>query len=363
VIPEHVYEHAIGEFFAPIAPLLRDRAVSEVMINGPHDIYVERAGKLERTDARFSSEAALLSALRVLAQYVRRPFDAEHPILEGRFPDGSRVEAVASPVAMGGAHVAIRRFSRDRLSIETMIESGSLDVVSAGWLRALVESKHNILVAGGTGTGKTSLLNVLTGFIPADERTVVLEDARELQPRGSHVVQLEARPNDERGRGAITIRDLFKAALRMRPDRIVVGEIRDGAALDLIQAMTSGHGGCLSTLHASHPRDVLSRLETMALMADVGLPLRALRAQIASAVDIIVQVARLRSGARVVSHVTEVRGLAADEQVELAELFVRRESSQHAAALTRVGAAPPIVERIRAHALSVPADLELGGAP
>jgi pilus assembly protein CpaF len=358
VIPEHVYEHAIGEFFAPIAPLLRDQAVSEVMINGPQRIYVERGGKLERTEARFASDAALLSALRVLAQYMNRPFDADHPILEGRLPDGSRVEAVAAPVAMGGAHVAIRRFTRDRLSVDALIASGSLDTVSAAWLRALVESKHNILVAGGTGSGKTSLLNVLTGFIPPEERTVVLEDARELQPRGEHVVQLEARPSDERGRGAITIRDLFKAALRMRPDRIVVGEIRDAAALDLIQAMTSGHGGCLSTLHASHPRDVLARLETMALMADLGLPLRALRAQIASAVDIIVQVDRLRSGARVVTHITEVRGLGANEQVELADLFTRRDAAGCAtAALTRIGAGAATVERLRAHALTWPSDL------
>ena len=360
MIPEHVFQHAIGEFFAPIAPLMHDRAVSEVMINGPHAIYVERGGKLERTEARFTSEAALLSALRVLAQYVDRPFDDDHPIFEGRLPDGSRVEAVAAPIAMGGAHVAIRRFARDRLSVEMLIASGSLDEVSAAWLRALVESKHNILVAGGTGTGKTSLLNVLTGFIPADERVVVLEDARELQPRGAHVIQLEARPNDERGRGAVTIRDLLKAALRMRPDRIVVGEIRDGAALDLIQAMTSGHGGCLSTLHASHPRDVLARLETMALMADVGLPLRALRAQIASAVDIVVQVDRLRSGARVVSHIAEVRGLDESEQVELVDVFVRAGGARSSGALQRVAAMPSVVTRMREHALSLPPDLERG---
>lgn len=353
MIPDHVYAHAIGEFFAPIAALLRDPTVSEVMINGAHAIYVERAGRLERTDARFASERALLAALRVLAQYVNRPFDQQHPILEGRMPDGSRVEAIADSIASGGAHVSIRRFARDQLSVEALVQSGSLDESSVAWLRAAVESKLNILVAGGTGTGKTSLLNVLSGFIPSEERTVVLEDARELQPRGAHVVQLEARPAGERGVRAVTIRDLFKATLRMRPDRIVVGEIRDEAALDLVQAMTSGHAGCLSTLHASHPRDVLARLETMALMADVELPLRALRAQIASAVDLIVHIDRLRSGARVVTHITELCGLDARDRVELADVFVRDEHSR----LRRVGASPALRERIQAHALSLPPDL------
>lgn len=324
MIPESVFRSTLDELFQPIAAFLADDSVSEVVINGPDAVFIEQRGRMLRTSACFESDAALVSALRVLAQYVGRPFDLEHPILEGRMPDGSRVEAVLAPLAKGGAHVAIRRFQKDKLSVEQLVASGSLDHGAVEVLRALVEHKKNILVAGGTGTGKTSLLNVLTGFIPDHERVVVLEDARELMPRSAHVVQLESRPADERGRGAVPVRALFKATLRLRPDRIVVGEIRDGTALDLLQAMTSGHGGCLSTLHASHPRDALTRLETMALMADVELPLRALRSQIASAVDIVVQIERIRSGARLVTHVSRVCELDEQGRYVLEDLLLRR---------------------------------------
>ncbi len=324
MVPESVYNHTLGELLQPVRCLLDDRRVTEIMINGADEIFVERSGRITRTEQRFSSEASLLAALRLLAQYAGRPLDAEHPILEARMPDGSRVEVVLAPIAMGGAHVSIRRFSSDLLNVKRLIEVGSLDDDTAALLHVLVAARQNLLVAGGTGTGKTSLLNVLSSFIPEGERIVVLEDARELSTRGRHVVSLEARPADEYGKGTITIRDLFKATLRMRPDRIVVGEIRDGAALDLIQAMTSGHGGCLSTLHASHPRDALGRLETMALMANVALPLSALRGQIASALDIVVQVERLRSGARVVSHISEVRGLNDAGEYVLCDLYARR---------------------------------------
>lgn len=364
MISEEVYARALRALLAPIAPLLDDSRVTEVMINGADCIYVERAGRIERTPARFRSEAALLSALRVLAQYVDRPFDEQHPVLEGRMPDGSRIEAIAAPIASGGTHVAIRRFSRDRLTVEALVADGALSPLAASWLRALVESKHNLLVAGGTGSGKTSLLDVLSGFIPSDERVVVLEDARELQPRGEHVVQLVARPADERGRGVVPIRDLLKAALRLRPDRIVVGEIRDGAALDLVQAMTSGHSGCLSTLHASHPRDALARLETMALMTDVKLPLGALRGQIACAVDFIVQLERLRSGARVVSEIAQVCGLDEHQRYHLRPLFVRRARTAHDPGQLQMEAAhEALVARVRASALQLPADLDREGAP
>jgi len=355
MVPESVYNHTLGELLAPVRGLLDDRCVTEIMINGPHEIFVERSGRITRTEQRFSSDGALLAALRLLAQYAGRPLDAEHPILEARMPDGSRVEAVLAPIAAGGAHVSIRRFSSDLLTVERLIEVGSLDDDTAALLRVLVAAKQNVLVAGGTGTGKTSLLNVLSSFIPDGERVVVLEDARELSPRGEHVVRLEARPADERGKGAITIRDLFKATLRMRPDRIVVGEIRDGAGLDLIQAMTSGHGGCLSTLHASYPRDALGRLETMALMTDVALPLSALRGQIASAVDIIVQVERLRSGARVVSHISEVLGLDDAGQYVLCDLYTRRDvRPDHIGALWPSGSLPRCAAHLERDGLSLP---------
>lgn len=308
MIPAHVFESTLRGFLAPVVTQLDDPTVTEVLINGPNDIFIERKGKLTRLDAKFSSADGLMSALKVIAQYVGRPLDTEHPILEGRLPDGSRVEALLPPVAPDGPSVAIRRFSKDKLTLAKLLAFEALTTDAAELLRLLIECKQNIVVAGGTGSGKTSMLNALSALIPDGERIVVIEDARELQLQRDHVVQLEARPPDAKGKGAISIRDLFKATLRMRPDRIVLGEIRGGEALDLVQAMTSGHGGCLTTVHATYPIDTLNRLETMAMMGGVELPLSALRSQLASAVDIIVQTARLRDGRRKVTHITEVVG-------------------------------------------------------
>ena len=321
MISQAIFDSTIRELLKPIAPFLDDESVTEVMINGPSEIFVERKGQLTRTDARFASADTLLSALRVVAQFVGRAFDEAHPILEARLPDGSRVEALLPPVAPDGPSVAIRRFSKERLTLEKLLQFGALTEDAAQTLRVLVECKRNIVVAGGTGSGKTSMLNALSAFIPAGERVVVIEDARELQLQREHVVQLESRPPDSKGKGAISIRDLFKATLRMRPDRIVLGEIRGGEALDLIQAMTSGHGGCLSTVHASYPIDTLNRLETLALMSGVELPLFALRAQLASAVDLVVQTARLRDGRRMVTHITEVCGSDPQHGYRLKDIF------------------------------------------
>jgi len=258
MIPAEVYEQTLLSLMAPVRPYLDDPRVTEIMINGPDRIYVERAGKVERVDARFDSQDALMSAIRNIAQYVGRPVGPFNSILEGRLPDGSRVEAVLPPSSSDGPSVAIRRFSKEKLTMNKLLEYGSLTQGAFDLLKALVMAKMNIIVAGGTGSGKTSLLNALSSFIPPEDRIVVIEDARELQLQQDHVVQLEARPADSRGRGQVTIRDLFKATLRMRPDRIVVGEIRAGEALELIQAMTSGHGGCLSTVHATYPSDTLA---------------------------------------------------------------------------------------------------------
>lgn len=326
MISNDLHRHHIDLLLEPIAPLLADPAVSEIMINGPYRIWVERQGRIASTRHRFHAVDDLLAALRAIAQSVGRPFGSDHPILEGCLPDGSRIEAVLSPIAAGGPAVCIRRFTRARLDL------GELDASGASWPEATarlceaVDRKRNVLVSGGTGSGKTSLLNALSTRIAPEERIVVIEDTRELQLAQPHVVQLEARPADARGRNAVSVRTLLRATLRLRPDRIVIGEIRGAEALDLVQAMTSGHGGSLGTVHASHPRDALARVETLALMSDVALPLAALRAQVASAVDVVVQVARARDGRRHVTHVANVDGLDARGDYRFGEVLAREDA-------------------------------------
>jgi len=282
---------------------------------------------------------------------------------EGRLPDGSRLQAVIPPANPDGPCVAIRRFFRETLTIARLIELGSLSPLAAQALQAFVVSKINLVVAGGTGSGKTSLLNALSGLIPSSERVIAIEDARELQLQQSHVVQLEARPADPRGRGAVSIRDLFRATLRLRPDRVIVGEIRGGEALDIVQAMTSGHGGCMGTLHATYPRDTMNRLETMALMNDIGLPLSALRAQIGSGLQLIVQVARVQDGSRKVTHITEVAGYDSSTQSYLLrDLFVRELQGGDAdpgvqSALVATGTRPHFLPQLSEHGVRLPDEL------
>ncbi len=324
MIPPAVYESTLRSFMSPIGQLLDDDTVTEIVVNGPDEIYVERKGRLTRVDSTFESRDKLMSTLRLVAQFAGRPLDEMHPILEAHLPDGSRIEALLPPVAPDGPLLSIRRFSKDRLTMERLLQLGALTPDAIETLRVLIECKRNIIVAGGTGSGKTSMLNAMSAFIPADERVLVIEDSRELQLQREHVVQLETRPSDARGKGAIGMRELFKASLRMRPDRIILGEIRGGEALDLIQAMTSGHGGCLATTHATYPKDTLNRLETLALMGGVDLPLHALRSQIASAIDFVVQTARFRDGRRRVTHITEVCGVDFRRGYELKDIFSNR---------------------------------------
>jgi pilus assembly protein CpaF len=359
MIPLEVFESTLRGFLSPVLAQLDDPSVTEILINGPNEVFIERKGKLTRTDSKFASTDALMSALRVIAQYVGRALDTEHPILEGRLPDGSRVEALLPPIAPDGPSVAIRRFSKDKLTLAKLLELGALTTDAAEALQILIECKQNIVVAGGTGSGKTSMLNALSALIPEGERIVVIEDARELQLQREHVVQLEARPADAKGKGAISIRDLFKATLRMRPDRIVLGEIRSGEALDLIQAMTSGHGGCLTTVHATYPIDTLNRLETMALMGGIELPLSALRSQLASAVDIIVQTSRMRDGSRKVTHITEVSGVDATHGYRIKDLFAFDptpntvgDNTLHQ--LVPTGVLPDCLQLLRSHGYALP---------
>jgi pilus assembly protein CpaF len=350
MIPSHIYAETLAALLAPIQPFLQDASVSEILINGPAQIFIERRGRLELTEARFESSAHVLAALRNVAQYAGTYVDERKPILEARLPDGSRLEAVLSPIAQDGPAVSIRRFSRVTMTLPRLVELGALGGDAAEALRAMVIAKCNIVVAGGTGSGKTSLLNVLAACAPAGERVLVLEDTRELEIARQHVVYLEARKPDEHGSGAISIRDLFRASLRMRPDRIIVGEIRGAEALDMVQAMVSGHGGCLGTLHASYPRDTLTRLETMCMMSDIEMPLSAIRMQIGSGIDAIVQVSRMPDGSRKISHITEVVGFDTERnRYELRDLFTRG-----AGELTPCGVLPSFHERLLEHGVDLP---------
>jgi len=302
-----VQDDVIGH--GPLQRLLDDPSVTEIMVSGPAMVYVEQDGKLTRSPARFVSEEQLRLVIERIVSRVGRRIDESSPLVDARLPDGSRVNAVIPPVAFSGSSLTIRKFSRDPFKIDDLIAFGTLTPEMAELLRACVQARLNVIVSGGTGTGKTTLLNVLSSFIPEGERIVTIEDAVELQLQQEHLVRLEARPSNTEGRGEITIRDLVRNSLRMRPDRIVVGEVRGGECLDMLQAMNTGHDGSLSTVHANSPRDAIARLETLVLMAGMDLPLRAVREQIASAVDVIVQLSRLRDGSRRITAVTEVQGM------------------------------------------------------
>jgi len=298
--------------FGPITPLLQDPTVSEIMVNGPHQIYVERKGKLVKTDINFYDDKHVLHIIEKIVAPLGRRIDESQPMVDARLPDGSRVNAIIPPLALNGPTLTIRKFADDPFTVNDLIGFGSLTAEMAGFLEACVKGRLNILVSGGTGSGKTTTLGVLSGYIPEDERIITIEDAAELQLRQSHVVTLETRPANIEGKGAITIRDLVKNSLRMRPERIIVGEVRGGEALDMLQAMNTGHDGSLTTGHANTPRDMLSRLETMVLMSGMDLPVRAIREQISSALDVVVQQSRLRDGSRRITHITEVLGMEGD---------------------------------------------------
>ena len=291
----------------PIEPLLKDPSITEVMVNGPKQVFVERMGKLELTDVKFHDNAHLMNIVERILTPLGRRIDESSPLVDARLADGSRVNIIIPPLSLVGPAVTIRKFSKTPLTVENLISFGTMNEKMAEFLRACIKARINCLVSGGTGSGKTTTLNVISSFIPEGERIVTIEDAAELQLQQTHVVKLEARPANIEGKGQITIRDLVKNALRMRPDRIIVGEVRGGEALDMLQAMNTGHDGSLTTAHANSPRDALARLETMVLMSGFELPVRAIREQISSAIDLILQQSRIRDGSRKITYITEVQ--------------------------------------------------------
>lgn len=337
--------------FGPINSLIQDPEVSEVMVNGPKQVFVEREGRLELTEITFRDNEHVMHIIDKIVAPLGRRIDESSPMVDARLPDGSRVNAIIPPLALNGPTITIRKFAADPLTIDDLIAFGTLTAEMAEFIEACVKARLNIVVSGGTGSGKTTLLNVLSSFIPADERIITIEDAAELQLRQTHVVSLESRPPNIEGRGAVTIRDLVRNSLRMRPDRIVIGEVRGGEALDMLQAMNTGHDGSMTTGHANSPRDMLARLETMVLMAGVDLPVRAIREQIASAIDLIIQQARLKDGSRRVIQITEVQGIEG-EVITLQDIFVFERGE-----LRATGIRPKCAEKIAHFGIKLPVDL------
>ncbi len=346
--------------FGPLQDLLEDETITEVMVNGAKNIYIEREGRIERVPVAFESDDHVMRIIDRIVAPLGRRIDESSPYVDARLPDGSRVNAIIPPISLVGPTLTIRKFSKIPITVEQLVEFGSTTPEALQFLKACVEARINVVISGGTGSGKTTLLNILSGFIPSDERIVTIENAAELQLRQEHVVTLESRPPNIEGRGEVTIRQLVINSLRMRPDRIVVGEIRDEAALDMLQAMNTGHDGSMTTLHSNSPRDTLARLETMTLMAGMELPVRAIREQVASAIDLIVHQDRMRDGTRKIVNITEVTGMEGNV-ITTTDLFIFEQvgydEGRIVGNLRPTGLRPKFMERIEASGIHLPATI------
>ncbi len=346
--------------FGPMETLLEDSTITEIMVNGAKTIFVEQKGKIHRAPVTFESDDHVMRIIERIVSPLGRRIDESSPYVDARLPDGSRVNAVIPPISLIGPVITIRKFSKKPITVDQLVQFGSVTPEAVQFLKACVEARLNVVISGGTGSGKTTLLNALSGFIPADERIVTIENAAELQLQQEHVVKLESRPPNIEGRGEVTIRDLVVNALRMRPDRIVVGEIRDSAALDMLQAMNTGHDGSMTTTHSNGPRDTVSRLETMVLMAGMDLPVRAIREQISSAIDLIVHQARMRDGSRKITHISEVTGMEGDV-VTMTDIFIFEQTGFEAGKvvgrLRPTGLRPKFMDKVEAAGLHLPASV------
>ena len=345
----------------PLEPLLADKTVSDILVNGYDTIYVERRGRLERTNLRFSDHGHLMNTIDRIVSAVGRRIDESSPMVDARLKDGSRVNAVIPPLALDGASLSIRRFAVERLTMDRLIEYGTITPQIAQVLSAVVQGRMNVLVSGGTGAGKTTLLNILSGCIPESERIITIEDSAELQLQQPHVVRLETRPANIEGKGEVSARDLVRNSLRMRPERIVVGEVRGGEALDMLQAMNTGHDGSLTTIHANSPRDAVGRIENMVSMTGIAFPIKALRAQIASAIDVVVQITRLEDGRRTIVSVQEINGMEG-EVVTMSELFTFErhgldEDNNVLGELRPTGIVPAFYKSLRSKGIDIPIEV------
>lgn len=356
---DEVLDETFG--FGPLEALLKDPTISDILINGPHKVYVERRGKLEKSEVKFRDNEHLLQIIDRIVSKIGRRVDETNPMVDARLPDGSRVNAIIPPLALDGPSVSIRRFGANPLKLEDLLNYKAFSPEMAMLMEACIKARLNVLISGGTGCGKTTLLNTLSSFIPHDERVVTIEDAAELQLQQDHVVRLETRPPNIEGKGAITCRDLVRNALRMRPERIIIGECRGAESLDMLQAMNTGHGGSMTTLHANTPRDAQARLETMIMMAGMELPIKAMRQQISSAVDLIIQANRLQGGPRKVTHITEVMGMEQD-MIIMQEIFKFRQlgidqNGRAYGQFEATGVRPSFVSRLESSGIKLPSNL------